>query len=74
MQINFFKNKKNNNKNILIIDGNKEYSPTIVAICILKWIDVIKNLDIKYHEIYNCLFTSFDKQISLLEKNFSKNN
>ena len=72
--VNFFKNQKNNNKNILIIDGNKEYNPVVVAICILKWVNAIKNIDIKYNEIYNCLFTSFDNQFNLIEKHFSKNN
>ena len=72
--VNFFKNQKNNNKNILIIDGNKEYNPVVIAICILKWVNAIKNIDIKYNEIYNCLFTSFDNQFNLIEKHFSKNN
>ena len=66
---NYFKNKNNRN-NILIIDGNRQYNPSLVAICILKWIGVHKKIDINYNEIYNSLFTSFDKQMNLLENNF----
>ena len=55
-----------------MIDGNKEYNPAVVAICILKWVNAIKNIDIKYNEIYNCLFTSFDNQFNLIEIKFIK--
>ena len=68
--IDFFKVQNNNNKNILIIDGNKQYKPKFVAVSILKWINVFKSCKISYNEIYNQLFVSFDKQLALLEKNF----
>ena len=68
--LNFFKNQKNSNKNILIIDGNKEFNQKSVALCILKWMNFsIKNVD---NYIYKNLFISFDEQLNLLEKNFLK--
>ena len=60
--------KHKNNKNVLIIDGNKEYNPIDIALCILKWVNVSNNINCN---IYNSLFTSFDKQIELIKKNFS---
>ena len=63
--INFFRKKKEENKNILIIDGNKEYSPKEVAICILKWIGAFQKSDINNIDIYNNLFSSFNIQFNL---------
>ena len=69
--IEFLSEQKNKNKNVLIIDGNKEYNVKSVAICILKWINIYKkDLDDDY--IYNCLFTNFDSQLNLLKNNFNK--
>ena len=69
--INFFRQKNEENKNILIIDGNKEYSPKGVAICILNWIGAFNKLDVNYIDIYKNLFNSFNIQFNLLKKNFS---
>ena len=69
--VNFFKNKKYSDKNVLIIDGNKEYNPKSVALCILKWMNICKSSIDKY--IYNSLFIAFDNQLNLLEKNFVNN-
>jgi hypothetical protein len=68
--VTFFKNKKNNNKNILIIDGNKQYDSITVALCILKWIKASKRSDSRCNEIYKRLFTPMDNQLNLLQKNF----
>jgi len=68
--VNFFKNKKNSNKNILIIDGNKQYDPVSVALCILKWINAFKRFDGRYNDIYNKIFISLEDQLNLLQKNF----
>ena len=68
---NFFKEKKNSNKNILIIDGNMQYDPKIVSLCILKWVNAFKKCDINCNEIFNKLFTPFEEQLNLLKKNFS---
>lgn len=67
--IDFFKNRSNKN-NILIIDGNKKYNPNTVALCILKWIGAYKQSNNSINDFYNTLFTSFDKQINILENNF----
>ena len=72
--IDFFKYLKENNKNILIIDGNKEFDIKQMALCILKWINALNSsfsTDIKYEDIYGKLFTSFGEQTNLLEKHFS---
>ena len=68
--IDFFKNRSNKN-NILIIDGNKQYNPYNVAICVLKWIGVYKQSNNSIDDLYNTLFTSFDKQINILQNNFN---
>ena len=70
--IQFFKYLKENNKNILIIDGNKQYDSKKVAICILKWIKVLKNCDNDCNSLYNILFTPIEDQLNLLKKNFNK--
>jgi len=69
--VNFFKNKKFSDKNVLIIDGNKEYNEKAVALCILKWMNICKSSIDNY--IYNNLFIAFDAQLNLLEKNFMNN-
>jgi uridine kinase len=68
--VNFLKNQKYwNKKEILILDGNKEYNNKNVALCILKWMNVYtNNLDMYF---YNSIFTKFDTQLNLLEKNFN---
>ena len=68
--VTFFKNKKNDDKNILIIDGNKQYDSITVALCILKWINASKRSDSRCNEIYKRLFTPMDNQLNLLQKNF----
>ena len=55
------------NKNVLIIDGNKQYNPKDISSCILKWVNVSNFIN---NNIYNDLFTSFDKQMTLLKNNF----
>ena len=55
------------NKNVLIIDGNKQYNPKDISSCILKWVNVSNFIN---NNIYNDLFTSFDKQMILLKNNF----
>ena len=74
--LDFFKYLKENNKNILIIDGNKQYEITQMALSILKWINVSDSFfscsDDKYEDIYSNIFTDFDTQIKLLEKHFSQ--
>ena len=73
--IEFFKYLKGNNKNILIIDGNKEFDIKQTALCILKWIHVLNPsylTDIKYEDIYDKLFLNFEEQVKLLEKHFSQ--
>ena len=68
--IQFFKYLKKNNKNILIIDGNKLYGIKDMALCILKWVKIIEKLE--NYELYNNLFTDFNVQMNLLEKHFSQ--
>ena len=70
--IDFLTFQKQNNKNVLIIDGNKEYNVKSVALCILKWINAYKNNSYDNH-IYNCLFTPFETQLSILKNNFQIN-
>ena len=67
--INFFENRSNK-RNILILDGNRQYNPNIVASCILKWIGAYKQSNNNINDFYNTLFTSFDKQINILKNNF----
>ena len=59
-----------NKKDVLIIDGNKEYNPKDMALCILKWINVLTDNNLVNRKMYNELFTSFENQMSLLKKNF----
>ena len=63
--VKFFEDKKKDNKSFLIIDGNKEYPPKEVSICILKWIGALQKSDINNIDIYNSLFTSFNNQFNL---------
>ena len=73
--IQFFKYLKENNKNILIIDGNKLYGIKDMALCILKWINIIEKLENdELNKLYNNLFTDFNIQMNLLEKHFSQIN
>ncbi len=60
-------------KEVLIIDGNKEYNPKSMALCILKWIGVFNdnNNNIIDYKVYNDMFVSFNKQIDLIKKNFA---
>ena len=67
--INFLKFQKYYNKNVLIIDGNKEYNQKIIALCILKWMNIYINKISS--DIYNSIFISFDSQINILKKNFN---
>ena len=73
--IDFFKYMKGNNKNILIIDGNKEFEIYRMALSILKWINALDSFfaDSKTEDICNKMFTDFNTQINLLEKHFSQN-
>ena len=67
--IDFFIYQKNkNNKNILVIDGNKEYNLRTISLCILKWMNVFNNNNIIDKNTYNDLFISFDNQINLIKK------
>ena len=44
--VNFFKNTNFSDKNLLILDGNKEFTHKSIASCILKWMNInIKNFD-----------------------------
>ena len=73
--IQFFKYLKENNKNILIIDGNKLYGIKDMALCIFKWINFIEKLENdELNKLYNNLFTDFNIQMNLLEKHFSQIN
>ena len=73
--IQFFKYLKENNKNALIIDGNKLYGIKDMALCILKWINIIEKLENdELNKLYNNLFTDFNIQMNLLEKHFSQIN
>ena len=69
--IEYFNQQKNNNKNVLIIDGNKEYNIKNLAICILKWMNIIKDDKLINKEIYNDIFISYEQQIYLIEDNLS---
>ena len=72
--IDLFKYLNEGNKNIVIIDGNKQYEIKDMALSILKWLNVIKtfNSDKKFEETYNNIFSDFENQIQLLEKHFSQ--
>ena len=72
--IDLFKYLNESNKNIVIIDGNKQYEIKDMALSILKWLNVIKtfNSDKKFEETYNNIFSDFENQIQLLEKHFSQ--
>ena len=65
--------KFKNNKNVLIIDGNKQYNPKDMALCILKWINVFKNNSFVNPEIDKSLFTSFERRMKLIKKSLSSN-
>ena len=65
--------KYKNGKKVLIIDGNKEYNPNIMALCILKWMNVFNDFKLIDQNIYNSLFTSFDIQKDLIKKSLSSN-
>ena len=69
--IDYFNQQKNNNKDVLIIDGNKEYDIKCLAICILKWMNIINDDKIKNKEIYNDIFISYEEQIYLIEDSLS---
>ena len=73
--IQFFEYIKERNKNILIIDGNKEYEIKLMALCILKWLNVIISFtsNSNGNELYKKLFTDYGSQINLLKKHFSQN-
>ena len=70
--VDFFEDEMYDNKNVLIIDGNKQYDSKKVAICIFKWIKVLKNCDNDCNSLYNKLFTPIEDQLNLLKKNFNK--
>ena len=70
--VDFFEDEMYDNKNVLIIDGNKQYDSKKVAICILKWIKVLKSCDNDCNSLYNILFTPIEAQLNLLKKNFNK--
>ena len=70
--VDFFEDEIYDNKNVLIIDGNKQYDSKTVALCIFKWIKVFKRYDNNCNSLYNILFTSTEDQLKLLKKNFSK--
>ena len=69
--IEYFNQQKNNNKNVLIIDGNKEYDVKNLSICLLKWMNIINDDKIINAEIYKELFIQYNEQIYLIENSFS---
>jgi hypothetical protein len=69
--IEYFNQQKNNKKNVLIIDGNKEYNIKNLAICILKWMNIINNDKLIDKEMHNDLFISYNEQIFLIEDSLS---
>ena len=69
--IDYFNQQKNNNKNVLIIDGNIEYDIKNLAVCILKWMNIIKDDKLINKEIYNDIFISYEQQIYLIEDSLS---
>ena len=70
--VEFFEDKINDNRNVLIIDGNKQYDTKTVALCIFKWINVFKNCDNDCMSLYNILLIPMEGQLNLLKKNFNK--
>jgi len=69
--IDYFIYQKNNNKNVLVINGSKQYDIKTMAICILKWMNVIDNNNLVDKNIYNDMLVSFDKQIDLIKGSLS---
>ena len=70
--IDFFNIQKyKNNKNVLVIDGNKEYNIKSMALCVLMWINVLNNNYLVDRNVYNDIFVSFDKQINLIKKSLN---
>ena len=65
--IDYFNQQKNN----LIIDGNIEYDIKNLAVCILKWMNIIKDDKLINKEIYNDIFISYEQQIYLIEDSLS---
>ena len=65
--IDLFYEQKNKNKNVLIINGNMEYNTNKVAICILKWINVISVDNILDLNLYKDIFRPFNEQIYLMK-------
>jgi len=57
--------KKNKNKNVLIINGNEEYNLNKMAVCILKWLNIVDVEPDKY--MYSTLLKPFNEQIYLIE-------
>lgn len=65
----FLSDKKyNKNKDVLIIDGNRQYNPRSMALCILKWINVLNDFNFIDQDLYNNLFIPFDNQLNLIKK------
>ena len=52
----------------LIIDGNRQYNPRSMALCILKWINVLNDFNFIDQDLYNNLFIPFDNQLNLIKK------
>ena len=70
--IDFFIYQKNkNNKNVFVIDGNKEYNLRTLSLCILKWMNVFGGDSLIDKKVYNELFISFDNQINLIKKSLN---
>ena len=69
--IDYFIYQKNNKKNVLVINGNKQYDIKKTAVCILKWMNAINNDILVDINLYNDMFISFDKQIYLFKCSLS---
>lgn len=70
--IDFFNFQKfKNNKNVLVIDGNKEYILRNLALCIFKWMNLLGNNYYVDNNVYNDIFVPFDNQINLIKKSLS---
>ena len=65
--IDYFIYQINNKKNVLVINGNKQYDIKKTAVCILKWMNVINNDNLVDKNIYNDMFIAFDKQVNLIK-------
>ena len=63
-----FYQKNKNNKNVLVINGNKEYNLRTISLCILKWMNVFGGDNLIDKKVYNELFISFDNQINLIKQ------